>query len=94
MQDAENLSKRTRAKAAPGVRRQLWLSTSVVAVAAALVGCVPLLIAVAVRDAALLALGLPMLAVAVGVAIPVAGLVSRRAARPVEELVPLGNMNR
>jgi signal transduction histidine kinase len=68
------------------VQRQLWLSTSVVAVAAALVGCVPLLVAVAMRDAALLAVGLPMLAVAVGVAIPVARLVARRAAKPVEEL--------
>jgi signal transduction histidine kinase len=64
----------------------LWLSTSVVAVAAALIGSVPLLVAVAFRDAALLALGLPMLAVAVAAAIPAAGLVARRAARPVEEL--------
>ncbi len=68
------------------MRRQLWLSTSVVAVAAALIACVPLLVAVTLRDAALLALGLPMLAVAVGVAIPVARLVAWRAARPVEEL--------
>ncbi len=70
----------------PGVRRQLWLSTSAVAVAAALVGCVPLLVAVAIRDADMLALGLPVLAVAIGIAIPLAGLVARRAARPVEEL--------
>ena len=68
------------------MRRRLWFSTSVVAVAAALVGCVPLLVAAAIRDPAMLALGLPMLAVAVGIAIPVAGLVARRAARPVEEL--------
>jgi signal transduction histidine kinase len=55
-------------------------------VAAALVGSVPLLVAVAIRDAVLLVLGLPMLAVAVGIAIPVAALIARRAARPVEEL--------
>ncbi|HEX3959533.1 MAG TPA: HAMP domain-containing sensor histidine kinase [Trebonia sp.] len=68
------------------MRRRLWLSTSVIAVAAALISCIPLLVAVALRDAALLALGLPMLAVAVAVAVPAAGLVARRAARPVEEL--------
>jgi signal transduction histidine kinase len=68
------------------VRRRLWLSTSAVAVAAALIGSVPLLVAVALRDAALLALGLPMLIVAVAVAIPAARVVARRAARPVEEL--------
>jgi signal transduction histidine kinase len=68
------------------VRHQLSLSTSAVAVAAALISCVPLLVAVAFRDAALLELGLPMLAVAVAVAIAVASVVARRAARPVEEL--------
>ena len=50
------------------------------------IGCVPLLIAVAIRDAMLLALGLPMLAAAVAVGAGVARVVARRAARPVEEL--------
>jgi signal transduction histidine kinase len=45
-----------------------------------------MLVAVALRDAGLLALGLPLLALAVAVAIPLASLVARRTARPVEEL--------
>src|SRR5580658_8297299 len=48
------------------MRRRLWLSASAVAVAAALVAAVPLLAVVAIRDPDLLALGLPLLAAAVG----------------------------
>jgi signal transduction histidine kinase len=68
------------------VRRRLWLSASVVAVIATLVASVPLLIAVGVRDAGLLDLGLPLLAVALGTAVVLAWTLARRAARPVEEL--------
>ena len=53
---------------------------------AAAVAAVPLLVVVAVRDPALLALGLPLLAVAIGGAWVLSGVVARRAARPVEEL--------
>jgi signal transduction histidine kinase len=68
------------------VRYRLWRETSGVAAAAVAIGCIPLLIAVAIRDAMLLALGLPMLAAAVTVGACVARVVARRAARPVEEL--------
>ena len=53
---------------------------------AAAVAAVPLLIVVAVRDPALLALGLPLLAVAIAGAVVLSGAVARRTARPVEEL--------
>jgi signal transduction histidine kinase len=68
------------------VRRRLWLATSGLAAAAALAGCAPLLVTVAVRDPSLLVIGLPALAVAVGAAVAVARVIARRAARPVEEL--------
>ena len=53
---------------------------------AAAVAAVPLLVVVAVRDPALLALGLPLLAAAIAGAWALSGTVARRAARPVEEL--------
>ena len=46
------------------MRRRLWLSAAAVAMVAAAVAAVPLLVVVAVRDPALLALGLPLLVVA------------------------------
>src|SRR5580658_4922319 len=68
------------------MRRRLWLSTAAVAVAAALIAAVPLLAVVAMRDPDLLALGLPLLAGAVGAAVVLAGVLARRTGRPVEEL--------
>ncbi len=68
------------------MRRRLWLSAAAVAMVAAAVAAVPLLVVVAVRDPALLALGLPLLAAAVAGAWALSGTVARRAARPVEEL--------
>jgi signal transduction histidine kinase len=68
------------------MRRRLWLSAAAVAMVAAAVAAVPLLVVVAVRDPALLALGLPLLAVAIAGAWVLSGAVARRAARPVEEL--------
>ena len=68
------------------MRRRLWLSAAAVAVAAALVAAVPLLVVAADRNAGLLALGLPLLVVAVGGAVVLTGMVAQRAARPVEEL--------
>jgi signal transduction histidine kinase len=68
------------------MRRRLWLSAAAVAMAAAAVAAVPLLVVVAVRDPALLALGLPLLAAALAGAWALSGVVARRAARPVEEL--------
>jgi signal transduction histidine kinase len=68
------------------MRRRLWLSAAAVAMVAAAVAAVPLLVVVAVRDPALLALGLPLLAVAIAGALVLSGTVARRAARPVEEL--------
>ena len=68
------------------MHRRLWLSAAAVAVAAVLVAAVPLLVVVAVRDPGLLALGLPLLAVAVAGAVVLARAVAQRAARPVEEL--------
>jgi len=68
------------------MRRRLWLSAAAVAMVAAAVAAVPLLVVVAVRDPALLALGLPLLAVAIAGAWLLSGTVARRAARPVEEL--------
>lgn len=68
------------------MRWRLWLSAAAVAATAALVASVPLLVAAAIRDPAMLMLGLPMLAVSIGVTVLLAGLFARRAARPVEEL--------
>ena len=68
------------------MRRRLWLSAAAVAMVAAAVAAVPLLVVVAVRDPALLALGLPLLAAAIAGALVLSGTVARRAARPVEEL--------
>ena len=68
------------------MRRRLWLSAAAVAIAAVLVAAVPVLVVVAIRDPALLALGLPLLAGAVGGAVALARVVADRAARPVEEL--------
>ena len=68
------------------MRRRLWLSAAAVAMVAAAVAAVPLLVVVAVRDPALLALGLPLLAAAIAGAWALSGIVARRAARPVEEL--------
>jgi signal transduction histidine kinase len=68
------------------MRRRLWASAAAVAVIAALVAAVPLLVVVAIRDTALLALGLPLLGVAIGAAVLLAGGLARRTARPVAEL--------
>src|SRR6201993_1685811 len=68
------------------MRRRLWLSAAAVAMVAAAVAAVPLLVVVAVRDPALRAPGLPLLAVAIAGAWLLSGTVARRAARPVEEL--------
>src|SRR5580704_17886800 len=68
------------------MRRRLWLSAAAVAMVAAAVAAVPLLVVVAVRDPALLALGLPLLVAAIAGAWALSGTVARRAARPVEEL--------
>ena len=68
------------------MRRRLWLFTSAVAVVAVLVAAVPLLVVAADRDHFMLALGLPLLAVAIAAAVALSGAVARRAARPVEEL--------
>ena len=68
------------------MRRRLWLFTSAVAVIAVLVAAVPLLVVAADRDHFMLALGLPLLAVAIAAAVALSGAVARRAARPVEEL--------
>src|SRR5579863_8223971 len=68
------------------MRPRLWLSASAVAVGAVLVAAVPLLVVAAVRDPDLLALGLPLLAVAVAGAIGLTGLVAQWTSRPVEEL--------
>ena len=68
------------------MRRRLWLSAAAVAMVAAAVAAVPLLVVVAVRDPAVLALGLPLLAAAIAGAWALSGIVARLAARPVEEL--------
>jgi signal transduction histidine kinase len=68
------------------VRRQLWFSATAVAAIAAVVAGVPLLVVVGLRDQDLLLLGLPLLAVALGLAAVLAHLMARRAARPVAEL--------
>jgi signal transduction histidine kinase len=68
------------------VRSRLWVSATAVAVVAAVVVGVPLLVAGAIRDRALLALGLPLFAVSVCLAALLAGVIARRTARPVEEL--------
>ena len=68
------------------MRRRLWLSAAAVAMVAAAVAAVPLLVVVAARDPALLALGLPLLTAAIAGAWVLSGTVARRAARPVEEL--------
>ena len=68
------------------MRQRLWLSAAAVAMVAAAVAAVPLLVVVAARDPALLALGLPLLVVAIAGAVVLSGAVARRAARPVEEL--------
>jgi signal transduction histidine kinase len=68
------------------MRRRLWLSAAAVAMVAAAVAAVPLLVVVAVRDPALLALGLPLLVAAIAGAWALSGIVARLAARPVEEL--------
>ena len=54
------------------MRRRLWLSAAGVAVAAALVAAVPLLVIASLRDPDMLALGLPLLVVAVAGAIVLA----------------------
>jgi len=68
------------------MRSRLWLSATAVAAIAVLVASVPLLIVAASRDPAMLMLGLPLLAVSIGVAVVLAAMLARRAARPVEEL--------
>jgi len=68
------------------MRRRLWASAAAVAVVATFVAAVPLLVVVAIRDTYLLALGLPLLVAAIGVAVALAGGLARRTARPVAEL--------
>ncbi len=68
------------------VRKRLWLYLAAVAIAAVVVAALPLLVVVAIRNPDLLALGLPLLAVAVAGAIVLAGIVAERTARPIEEL--------
>jgi len=68
------------------VRARLWLSATAVGVVAAVVAGVPLLVAGAIRDRVMLALGLPFFAVSVCLAAVLARVIARRTARPVEEL--------
>ncbi|HEX4834174.1 MAG TPA: HAMP domain-containing sensor histidine kinase [Trebonia sp.] len=68
------------------LRRQIWFSTSIVAAVGVLIASVPLLVTAGISDKGLLAVGLPLLAVALVVAVGLAGMLARRAARPVEEL--------
>ncbi|MBO0819760.1 MAG: HAMP domain-containing histidine kinase [Nocardiopsaceae bacterium] len=68
------------------MRRRLWLEVTIVAVVAAAIASVPLLVVMAARDTALLAVGLPLLAVAVITATTMGTLVARQTTRPVEEL--------
>jgi signal transduction histidine kinase len=68
------------------MRWRLWLSSSAVAAAAALVAAVPLLVVASVRDTALLALGLPLLVAGLGAAVALGWVIARRATKPVEEL--------
>lgn len=68
------------------MRRRLWLAVTFVAVVAAAVASVPLLVAAAVHDPAMLALGIPLLVAAVITATIMAGTVAHVTTRPVEEL--------
>src|SRR3984957_3109810 len=68
------------------MRARLWLSAAAVAIAAALVAAGPLLGVAAKRGHYLLALGLPLLAGAILLAVVFSGAVARWRARPVEEL--------
>ena len=68
------------------MRKRLWLAVTLVAVAAAVIASVPLLVVTAARDPAMLAVGLPLLTVAVITATSIAFILARRTTRPVEEL--------
>jgi signal transduction histidine kinase len=68
------------------MRRRLWLSASAVAAIAAAILGVPLLIVSSARDPGILILGVPLLFVTAAAIAIMAGLLARRAARPVEEL--------
>ena len=68
------------------MRRRLWLSASAIALIAALIASVPLLVAVGIRDAGLLGLGLSMLAVSLIASVVLGWVRARQTARPVEEL--------
>ncbi|HUN31183.1 MAG TPA: HAMP domain-containing sensor histidine kinase [Trebonia sp.] len=67
-------------------RRRLWVSASATAIVTALIGSVPLLVVVAIRDPSLLGLGLPLLVAALTAGIALATVRARRTAKPVEEL--------
>jgi signal transduction histidine kinase len=68
------------------MRWRLWVSVAAVAAVAALVASVPLLVVTAIRDPGMLILGLPLLAASGCLTVLLAGILARRAARPVEEL--------
>lgn len=68
------------------MRRKLWLAVTLVGALAAAIAAVPLLVVAAASDPGLLALGLPLLAIALITATSMASTVARRATRPVEEL--------
>jgi signal transduction histidine kinase len=68
------------------VRRRLWLSVTAAAVVAVAITGVPMTIAAAIRDPVLLALGIPLLIVAVLAATVAGRVVAKRTTRPVEEL--------
>ena len=68
------------------MRKRLWLSVTAVAVAAAAIIGVPLLIVSAIGRPELLALSIPLLAVAVITATITGRAVAKRTTRPVEEL--------
>jgi signal transduction histidine kinase len=68
------------------MRRRLWLAATGVALAAAAIVGVPLLVVAGTRDPGTLALGVPLLIVAVAVATILGSAVAKRTARPVEEL--------
>jgi signal transduction histidine kinase len=68
------------------MRRRLWAAVAVVAGVAAAIASVPLLVVTAARDTTLLAVGIPLLVLAVITAAAAAALVARQTTRPVEEL--------
>lgn len=68
------------------MRNKLWLSVTAAAAAAAAITGIPMTVASAIRDPALLALGIPLLVIAMIAATITGRTVARRTTRPVEEL--------